>query len=251
MPGIPGWPDDYNPYAFNVRQCQQGHGDGAHGARHQGHRPARRRDAGWQGDRARRRASSSSATTATPATRRASPTWPVPGATNLGFSEQPVRHHAAPTSRVFRTERPPGQHLRHHPQRLGRGLPAPGQPAPRPVRDGRRQQQQRLRNPAFDLLLGQASVEQDPTKAHELYVRAQRLLVDDAPVIWLEYARQPRPGQAVRRRRYRRQRRTTRTRRPVPRDHPDHAALIRPPDASHECSGPASAGPERSPLGNP
>ena len=31
-------------------------------------------------------------------------------------------------------------------------------------------------------------MEQDPTKAHDLYVRAQRLLVDDAPVIWLEYA---------------------------------------------------------------
>ncbi len=51
MKGIPGWPDDYDPYAFNVDECQQGHGDRADGARHQGHDRQPRRVAGRQGHR--------------------------------------------------------------------------------------------------------------------------------------------------------------------------------------------------------
>ena len=42
-------------------------------------------------------------------------------------------------------------------------------------------------NPAFDALLNQGRAEPDPAKYNELYKQAQRLLVDDAPVVWFRF----------------------------------------------------------------
>jgi oligopeptide transport system substrate-binding protein len=42
-------------------------------------------------------------------------------------------------------------------------------------------------NPEFDALLDQAAVETDPDKATQLYIDAQRKMVDDAPSIFLRY----------------------------------------------------------------
>ena len=42
-------------------------------------------------------------------------------------------------------------------------------------------------NPAFDDLLNKAAAESDPQKSHDLYVQAQRLIVDDAAVLFMRY----------------------------------------------------------------
>ena len=121
--------------------------------------------------------------TATPAIRRASPTWPVPGA-EPRLQREPVRHRCTDFA-VFRTERRQGNIYDITRNAWGADFPHPDNQLRDLFATGAGNNNSGYANPAFDLLLSQASVEQDPAKAHELYVRAQRLLVDDAPVLWL------------------------------------------------------------------
>ena len=198
MPGIPGWPHDYDPYPYNVDSGQRrrmataltelGIKDttGTPTSRRQGTVRLGKLKFGYNCD------AGHDAARRVPGRSR--------GATNLGFSEQPVRHQRAPTSRPSARSA------------------ARATSTTSPATPGARTSRTRTTSSATcshaapatttaatatrpsTLLLNQAAAEPDPTKAMTLYVQAQRLLVDDAPVIWLEYARQPRPGPAVRRR---------------------------------------------------
>ena len=160
MPGIPGWPDDYDPYAFNVDNANKAMATALTelGIKDTTGTPPGRPTARSPSSTS---ASSSSATTATPATRRASPTWPVPGATNLGFSESQFDISCTDFA-VFRTERRQGNIYDITRNGWGADFPHPDNQLRDLFATGAGNNNSGYANPAFDLLLGQASVEQDP-----------------------------------------------------------------------------------------
>jgi oligopeptide transport system substrate-binding protein len=106
--------------------------------------------------------------------------------TNLGFSEGQFDISCTDFA-VFRTERREGNKYDITRNAWGADFPNPDNQLRDLFLTGVGLNNSGYQNPAFDDMIKQASLEQDPTKAHDLYVKAQRMLVDDAPVIWLSW----------------------------------------------------------------
>jgi oligopeptide transport system substrate-binding protein len=179
MPGIPGWPDDYHPYAFDVAKAQASmktaltelgvtdtNKDGKVDVLDVG-----KLKFGYNCDAGH-----------TPRVVYLAGAW----RTNLGFSETQFDISCTDFG-VFRTERRAGNKYDISRNAWGADFPHPSNQLLDLFACGAGNNNSQYCNKAFDDLLSQASAEIDPTKAHDLYVKAQRLLVDDAPVIWLGY----------------------------------------------------------------
>jgi oligopeptide transport system substrate-binding protein len=104
----------------------------------------------------------------------------------LGFSESQfdIRCSDFP---VFLKERPEGKYNIAR-DGWGADFPHPVNQLNDLFRCGAGNNNSQYCNPEFDQLMDQAGAEVDPVKAEELYKQAQRLLVDDAPVLWLRFA---------------------------------------------------------------
>ena len=105
---------------------------------------------------------------------------------NLGFNEAQfdIRCADFPT---FLKERPAGKYNIAR-DGWGADFPHPVNQLNDLFRCGGGNNNSQYCNPQFDALLDQAGAEPDPVKAEDLYKQAQRLLVEDAPVLWLRFA---------------------------------------------------------------
>ena len=186
MKGIPDWPDDYDPYAYNVEEANKAM---ATALTELGIKDTTGPTAGTPDgkvtvlDLGKLKFGYNCDAGHTPRVTYLAGAWRK----NLGFSDSQFDISCTDFA-VFRTERRQGNIYDITRNAWGADFPHPDNQLRDLFATGAGNNNSGYANPAFDLLLSQASVEQDPAKAHELYVRAQRLLVDDAPVIWLEYA---------------------------------------------------------------
>jgi oligopeptide transport system substrate-binding protein len=185
MPGIPGWPDDYDPYKFDVAAAQasmatalqelgvkdtvgpeNGPPDGKVDVLDIG-----KLKFGYNCDAGH-----------TPRVIYMAGAW----RSNLGFSESQLDISCTDFG-VFRTERRAGNI--YHISRNGWGADFPH--ADNQLRDlfacGAGNNNSHYCNPAFDELLNKGAAEPDPTKSNEIYKQASRLLVDDAPVYFIGF----------------------------------------------------------------
>jgi len=185
MPGIPGWPDDYDPYPFNVEEANKamataltelgvkdttgsaGTPDGKVTVLDVG-----KLKFGYNCDAGH-----------TPRVTYLAGAWRK----NLGFSESQFDISCTDFA-VFRTERREGKKYDITRNAWGADFPHPDNQLRDLFATGAGNNNSGYANPAFDKLLDEAAVEQDPTKSHDLYVQASRLLADDAPVIFLAYS---------------------------------------------------------------
>jgi oligopeptide transport system substrate-binding protein len=184
MPGIKGWPDDYNPYPYDVDKANQtmataltelgikdttgpaGTPDGKVTVLDVG-----KLKFGFNCDAGH-----------TPRVTYLAGAWRK----NLGFSESQF-DIACTDFAVYKQERRAGNVYDIQRNAWGADFPNPDNQLRDLFFPGAGNNNAHYNNPAFNDLVNQASVEQDPAKAHDLYVQAQRLLVDDAPVIWLNW----------------------------------------------------------------
>ncbi len=185
MPGIPGWPDDYDPYPFDVAAANaamataltelgvkdttgtaDGKPDGKVTVRDVG-----KLKFGYNCDAGH-----------TPRVTYMAGAW----RTNLGFSESQFDISCTDFA-VFRTERRAGKTYDITRNGWGADFPHPDNQLRDLFATGSGNNNSGYQNPAFDALLGQGASATDPAKAQEFYKTAQRMLVDDAPVIWLKW----------------------------------------------------------------
>jgi oligopeptide transport system substrate-binding protein len=177
MPGIPGH-DDYDPYPFDIAAAQQHmatalqemgttdtNGDGAVTAADLG-----TLSFGYNCNAGH-----------LPRVTYLAEHW----RTALGFSETQFDIHCTdfPT---FLKERPNGKYTISR-DGWNADFPHPVNQLNDLFRCGGGNNNSQYCNPQFDALLDQAAGEPDQTKAEELYKQAQRLMVDDAPVIFLNW----------------------------------------------------------------
>jgi oligopeptide transport system substrate-binding protein len=183
MPGIPGWPDDYDPYPFDVAAAQaamktalteRGLKDGPDEGTDVTVADVGKLKFGYNCDAGH-----------TPRVVYLAGAWK----SNLGFSESQFDISCTDFA-VFRTERREGNKYDITRNAWGADFPHPDNQLRDLFATGAGNNNSGYANPAFDDLLAKASVEQDPAKSQALYVQAQRLLVDDAPVVWLAWSTQ-------------------------------------------------------------
>jgi oligopeptide transport system substrate-binding protein len=184
MPGIPGWPDDYHPFAFDVTKAQASM---ATALTELGVKDTTGPDAKPDGkvtvlDVGKLKFGYNCDAGHTPRVIYLAGAW----RTNLGFSESQFDISCTDFG-VFRTERRAGNVYDISRNAWGADFPHPSNQLLDLYACGAGNNNSQYCNKDFDALLAKASAETDPTKSHELYVQAQRLLVDDAPVIWLGY----------------------------------------------------------------
>jgi oligopeptide transport system substrate-binding protein len=182
MPGIPGWPDDYDPYSYDVAAAQAAMATaltelGIKDRADDTDEVVTVQDVGklkfgYNCDAGH-----------TPRVNYLAGTWRA----NLGFSEAQFDISCTDFA-VFRTERREGNKYDITRNGWGADFPHPDNQLRDLFLTGVGLNNSGYANPAFDALVAQASVEQDPAKSKDLYVQAQRLLVDDAPVVWLNWA---------------------------------------------------------------
>ena len=180
MPGIPGWPDDYDPYSYDVKAANEamklaltelGVKDGPDEGTDVTVADVGKLKFGYNCDAGH-----------TPRVVYLAGAWRK----NLGFGEGQFDISCTDFA-VFRTERREGNKYDITRNAWGADFPNPDNQLRDLFLTGVGLNNSGYQNPAFDDTIKQASLEQDPTKAHDLYVKAQRMLVDDAPVIWLSW----------------------------------------------------------------
>ncbi len=185
MTGIPGWPDDYDPYAFDVAKANEhmataiqelGIKDTTDG---QGGGPDGKVDIkdvgklkfGFNCDAGH-----------TPRVTYLAGAW----RTNLGFGEGQLDISCTDFA-VFKEERRAGNIYDITRNGWGADFPHPDNQLRDLFACGAGNSNSHYCNKAFDDLLNTASQEGDPTKAHDLYVQAQRMMLDDAPSVFFGF----------------------------------------------------------------
>ena len=195
MPGIPGWPDDYNPYPFNIEKAKA---DLTKAMDDMGLPPE---------------AAPAAATAACDAACQAEAVR-VARVHLLGRMKFGYNCNAGHETRVFylydawrnnlgfagsqfdisctdfgtfRTERRAGNVYDIQRNGWGADFPHPDNQLRDLFATGAGNNNNGYSNPAFDELLNKAAAESDPTKSHDLYVQAQRMIVDDAAVLFMRY----------------------------------------------------------------
>jgi oligopeptide transport system substrate-binding protein len=180
MPGIPGWPDDYNPYSFDVAAAKAAMATALTelGIKDKSNPPngvdvqdVGKLKFGYNCDAGH-----------TPRVTYLAGAWRK----NLGFSDAQFDISCTDFG-VFRTERRAGNKYDITRNGWGADFPHPDNQLRDLFATGAGNNNSGYSNPAFDLLLDQATAATDPAKSTELYKRAQRLLVDDAPVLFIGY----------------------------------------------------------------
>lgn len=195
MPGIPGWPDDYNPYPFNVEKAKADLAKAMD-------------DMGITSDPAVLKPAAKTATCDDACQLYTARVHSIgrmkfgyncnaghetrvfylydAWRNNLGFSGSQFDISCTDFG-TFRTERRAGNVYDIQRNAWGADFPHPDNQLRDLYACGAGNNNNGYCNKAFDDLLNKAAAESDATKSHDLYVQAQRLLVDDAPVLWLEY----------------------------------------------------------------
>ena len=194
MPGIPGWPDDYNPYAFNLDKAKADLTTAMDDMGIPAVAPAAATadcDAACQAEAARvarvqtiGRMKFGYNCNAGHETRvfYLYDAW----RNNLGFAGSQFDISCTDFG-TFRTERRAGNVYDIQRNGWGADFPHPDNQLRDLFACGAGNNNNGYCNHAFDDLLNKAAAESDPTKSHDLYVQAQRLLVDDAPVLFMRF----------------------------------------------------------------
>jgi oligopeptide transport system substrate-binding protein len=184
MPGIPGWPDDYEPYPFDPAKAKEslataitelGIKDttGASGT------PDGKVDVldigklkfGFNCDAGH-----------TPRVTYLAGAW----RTNLGFSEGQL-DIACTDFAVFKEERRAGNVYDITRNGWNADFPHPDNQLRDLFACGAGNSNSHYCNPEFDKLLDEAAAASDPTTEHDTYVKAQRLMIDDAPSYFIGF----------------------------------------------------------------
>ena len=166
----PGYQADIDLYPYDLTAAKARLAHGAHGAR----RTATSAGPRHADVRLQHR---------TPATSRASRSWPKQWRQTFGLETELDRLRLRPffldqrTAGVFSIAR----------DALGRGLPAPEQPAPRAVPERERQQRQPVQATRSSTPCRAGRRRAGPGQAIALYNQAQELLVNDAPAVFTRW----------------------------------------------------------------
>jgi oligopeptide transport system substrate-binding protein len=176
--GIPGWPDDYNPYPFDVAAAQAamataltelGVVDGADEDTTVGVTDVGTLKFGYNCDAGHQ-----------PRVLYLANAW----RDNLGFSESQLDISCTDFG-VFRTERRDGGIYSISRNGWIADFPHPDNQLRDLFACGSALNNSHWCNPAFDELLGKGAAEADAAASKQFYVDAQRMMVDDAPVVFL------------------------------------------------------------------
>jgi ABC-type transport system substrate-binding protein len=195
MPGIPGWPDDYNPYPFNVEKAKADLSKAMD-------------DMGISTDPVALGALPGDATCDDACQLYTARVHSIgrmkfgyncnaghetrvfylydAWRNNLGFAGSQFDISCTDFG-TFRTERRAGNVYDIQRNAWGADFPHPDNQLRDLFACGAGNNNNGYCNPAFDDLLNKAAAETDATKSHDLYQQASRLLVDDAAVLFLEF----------------------------------------------------------------
>lgn len=179
MPGIPGYDEEYNPYPYDVTAAQAAlataitelgatdtNGDGEVNAMDLGTISiGYNKDAGHL-----------------PRVAFLAEQW----RTNLGFAEEQFDFIGVDFA-TFLQERHAGKYMISR-NGWGADFPHAHNQLSDLFRCGGGNNEEQYCNPEFDRLIDQAATETDPDAQAELYIQAQRIMLDDAPVIPLRFA---------------------------------------------------------------
>jgi oligopeptide transport system substrate-binding protein len=184
MPGIPGWPDDYDPYKFDVAKANE---TMATALQELGVKDTTGPDGAPDGkvttlDVGKLKFGYNCNAGHQPRVVYLAGAW----RDNLGFSEGQFDISCTDFG-VFRTERRDGSIYHISRNGWGADFPHPDNQLRDLFACGAGNNNGHWCNKEFDDLLNQGAAETDPTKSNEIYVKASRLLVDDAPVFFIGY----------------------------------------------------------------
>jgi ABC-type oligopeptide transport system substrate-binding subunit len=197
MPGIPGWPDDYNPYPFNVEKAKadliKAMDDMgiSNDPKVVGALPATTNppcDDACQLYAARVHAIGRMKFGYNCNAGHETRVFYLYDAwrNNLGFAGSQFDISCTDFG-TFRTERRAGNVYDIQRNGWSADVPHPDNQLRDLFATGAGNNNNGYSNPAFDDLLNKAAAETDPQKSHDLYVQAQRMIVDDAAVLFMRY----------------------------------------------------------------